>query len=169
MSVGEYLFSFRGRINRAKLWLFVLIVIVVEIVLFIAFAGIFGISAFTVAAAGKDASSILFGGTVAILFFLVCLAICLALFIASISLAVRRLHDRDKSAAWLLVFWGLPFVLDIVGATFSPHGPDNSGGMPAVTLICVFGALGIAIWAFVEFYCLRGTVGENRYGPDPLA
>jgi uncharacterized membrane protein YhaH (DUF805 family) len=169
MRVSEYLFSFRGRINRAKLWLFVLVVIVVEIVLFAVFAGIFGISAFTVAAAGKNASSVLFGGMVAILFFLVCLAIILALFIAGISLTVRRLHDRDKGAAWLLVFWGLPFVLDIVGATFSPHGPDNSGGMGALALICVFGALGITIWGFVEFYCLRGTVGENRYGPDPLA
>ena len=28
---------------------------------------------------------------------------------------------------------------------------------------------GNGLWAFVELYCLRGTEGENRYGPDPLA
>jgi uncharacterized membrane protein YhaH (DUF805 family) len=26
----------------------------------------------------------------------------------------------------------------------------------------------ITIWAFVELGCLRGTIGPNRYGPDPL-
>jgi uncharacterized membrane protein YhaH (DUF805 family) len=26
----------------------------------------------------------------------------------------------------------------------------------------------ITVWAFVELGCLRGTVGPNRYGPDPL-
>ena len=28
--------------------------------------------------------------------------------------------------------------------------------------------LGLAIWAFVWFGCLRGTIGPNDYGPDPL-
>jgi uncharacterized membrane protein YhaH (DUF805 family) len=27
----------------------------------------------------------------------------------------------------------------------------------------------ISVWAFVELGCLRGTVGPNQYGPDPLA
>jgi len=27
----------------------------------------------------------------------------------------------------------------------------------------------ISVWAFVELGCLRGTVGPNRYGPDPLS
>lgn len=27
----------------------------------------------------------------------------------------------------------------------------------------------ISLWAFVELYIFRGTVGDNRYGPDPLA
>jgi uncharacterized membrane protein YhaH (DUF805 family) len=26
----------------------------------------------------------------------------------------------------------------------------------------------ITVWAFVELGCLRGTVGPNRFGPDPL-
>ena len=36
-------------------------------------------------------------------------------------------------------------------------------------------ALGIAcatlifLWVFIELYCLRGTTGDNRFGPDPLA
>ena len=30
-------------------------------------------------------------------------------------------------------------------------------------------SFGITVWAFVELGCLRGTVGSNRYGPDPLS
>jgi uncharacterized membrane protein YhaH (DUF805 family) len=30
-------------------------------------------------------------------------------------------------------------------------------------------AFAITVWAFVELYCLRGTTGPNRFGPDPLA
>lgn len=35
----------------------------------------------------------------------------------------------------------------------------------------IFGlaSLAISIWALVELGFLRGTVGANRYGPDPLA
>ena len=25
------------------------------------------------------------------------------------------------------------------------------------------------LWALVELGCLRGTIGRNQYGPDPLA
>ena len=41
----------------------------------------------------------------------------------------------------------------------SPSGDSSAGGVAAL----------ISLWAFVELYCLRGTVGDNRYGPDPLA
>jgi uncharacterized membrane protein YhaH (DUF805 family) len=30
-------------------------------------------------------------------------------------------------------------------------------------------SFGITVWAFVELGCLRGTMGPNRYGPDPLS
>ena len=37
-------------------------------------------------------------------------------------------------------------------------------------LVIVLGliVLGLNIWFFVEFGCLRGTIGANRYGPDPV-
>jgi uncharacterized membrane protein YhaH (DUF805 family) len=27
----------------------------------------------------------------------------------------------------------------------------------------------LALWAFIELFFFRGTAGENRYGPNPLA
>ena len=58
----------------------------------------------------------------------------LATLIPSISIGVRRLHDLDRTAWWLLIF---------------------------LTLIGIFVLL---VW-----FCLRGTQGPNRFGPDPLA
>jgi uncharacterized membrane protein YhaH (DUF805 family) len=27
---------------------------------------------------------------------------------------------------------------------------------------------GVAIWFFIEFGCMRGTIGPNRFGADPV-
>ena len=60
----------------------------------------------------------------------------LALLLPSLSVQVRRLHDMNRSAWWLLVL------------------------VPPVTVIGVIVLLIMSIFP--------GTVGPNRYGPDPL-
>jgi uncharacterized membrane protein YhaH (DUF805 family) len=44
------------------------------------------------------------------------------------------------------------------------HDRNKSGWWVLISLIPVVGV----VWIFVECGCLRGTGGENRYGPDPL-
>lgn len=168
MNWGSYLFGFQGRINRAKLWLFLLVVIVIEVVYFTMISMMFGMTIFTaMMAGGGHAGAALAGGASILIFALISCAIFIVILIAAIAVTVKRLHDRDKSAIWLLVFWLLPAVLNMIGIASSPG--EASGGRGAVALICGLASLGIAIWAFVELYCLRGTVGDNRFGPDPLA
>jgi uncharacterized membrane protein YhaH (DUF805 family) len=58
----------------------------------------------------------------------------LACFLPSFAVAIRRLHDIDRTGWWWLI------ALTVIG------------------LILLF------IWA-----CIRGTIGPNRFGPDPLA
>src|SRR5215470_15576897 len=58
----------------------------------------------------------------------------LGLFLPSLAVAVRRLHDRDKSGWFFLL-----------------------------VLIPLVGAIILLIW-----FCQRGTIGSNRFGPDPL-
>ena len=58
---------------------------------------------------------------------------CLATVIPSISVAVRRLHDLDKSGWWVLLS-----VVPIIGP----------------------------LWLFI-LYCMAGTSGNNRFGPNP--
>jgi uncharacterized membrane protein YhaH (DUF805 family) len=45
------------------------------------------------------------------------------------------------------------------------HDRDRSGWFLLISLIPIVGA----IWLFVAIGCLRGSVGENRFGPDPVA
>lgn len=65
----------------------------------------------------------------------------LAILIPSIAVAVRRLHDRNMSGWWYLgfiVLSAIPFV----------------GIVAAIAMLVIF--------------CLKGTDGDNRFGPDPL-
>jgi uncharacterized membrane protein YhaH (DUF805 family) len=45
------------------------------------------------------------------------------------------------------------------------HDRDRSGWFLLILLIPIVGA----IWLFVELGCLRGSIGANRFGPDPVA
>jgi uncharacterized membrane protein YhaH (DUF805 family) len=81
-----------------------------------------------------------------------------------LSFTTRRLHDRDKSAWWLVMFYLVPGVLgQSAEATWF-------GGASGTVLhhILVLASLALTIWGFVETGCLRGAAGPNTYGPDPL-
>jgi len=61
--------------------------------------------------------------------------------IPSIALVVRMFHDRDKSGWFYLLFIALSMI-------------------PLLGLV-----VGIGL---IVYFCMRGTVGPNRFGPDPL-
>jgi uncharacterized membrane protein YhaH (DUF805 family) len=136
------LFTFGGRLNRGKYWLGVLIIVL----LYIAAAIIFGIF---YAIAGEMAGAIV-GGAAALAAFIVAIW-------GSIAIGVKRLHDREKSGWWLLLFWVVPGILSGAGSVLGGIGM-------ALSLV----SLAISIWGFVEIGCLKGTTGPNKYGPDPL-
>lgn len=154
-------FSFRGRINRAKYWLVLLILIIAEIIL----KGIHFLveQGWDVVTEQAPEDSIA-GLVTLVVVSLVVLAISLTLFVAGLAAAIKRLHDRDKSAWWLLVFYLLPGVLAVAGA-----GVSWATESWLALLLLGAAAFGISIWAFIELGCLRGTRGVNQYGPDPLA
>jgi uncharacterized membrane protein YhaH (DUF805 family) len=45
------------------------------------------------------------------------------------------------------------------------HDRDRSGWFLLIALIPIVGG----IWLFIELGCLRGSIGGNRFGPDPVA
>jgi uncharacterized membrane protein YhaH (DUF805 family) len=144
------LFSFRGRINRGKYWLAALIYLVV----WIAF-----IAAILMWIGGTNTDNLFSLAGAALLIWLLGLILFIALTWSSLAVGVKRLHDRDKSGWWILLFWLGPSIL----GGWQTATPDLAGGF-----IFSLAAAAIAIWGFVELGCLPGTPGPNRYGPDPL-
>jgi len=167
----NYLFSFQGRINRAKIWLFFLIVMCVWVAFFILFATLVGFSAFT--AQAHNGNGLLAAGGGLLFLGLLSLVVYVALLVAALAVTTKRLHDRDKGAVWLIPFIIVPIVLNgyYVTTVFTKYGLQHlmEANADPVLMVCRLAALALSLWAFVELYCLRGTVGDNRFGPDPLA
>jgi uncharacterized membrane protein YhaH (DUF805 family) len=63
------------------------------------------------------------------------------------------------------MFYLLPGALDQL-AKAAWFG-SAAGTMPRDILVLT--AFALTIWGFVEIGCLSGTIGSNRYGPDPLS
>jgi uncharacterized membrane protein YhaH (DUF805 family) len=135
----ELLFGFRGRINRAKYWLAFLIYFIALFALYVLFSLFFSFP--------TDLLGILLVFSVPMI----------PIIVSSIAVAVKRLHDRNKSGWWLLVFYFLPGVI------------GNIGPYTGVDIVFQLASLGLSIWALVELGFLRGTSGRNQFGPDPLA
>lgn len=92
----------------------------------------------------------------------VALAGCAPIYWLALALLFRRLHDRDKSAWWLVPFQAAPLVLAIVG----PQQLAKAGELVAGLL--VLADVVFVVWGFVEIGLLRGARGPNRYGPEPI-
>jgi len=144
------LFSFHGRINRGKCWLAVLIYIVAWSAFFISTIVWLG---------GLNLDDLWSFAGKGLLLWLVGLILLILGTWSYLAVGVKRLHDRDKSGWWILLFWLGPGIL----GGWPSAAPDLGAG-----LILSLAAAAIAIWAFIELGCLRGTPGPNQYGPDPL-
>lgn len=184
MGIGHYLFSFSGRINRAKQWAGILVGLVFAILISVLLGGTIG-SAVIALTQGKTTVDAIKAMPQFLTFEVGACALYLLGFYVGIAIATKRLHDRNKSAWWLLIFFALPLILQIPALQFLPtlfahladvmraardHLPPPA--LPVEPPLVVIGrgaATIIGLWAFVELYILRGTVGDNRFGPDPLA
>ena len=101
MNLSTMLFSFAGRINRARYWLTGFA------------AGVVGMPAVLGIAVGI--------GRVYLVAIAIAVAVFLALIWINLALSIKRLHDRDKSAWWLLLFYGVPAILrPLDWVTFRP-------------------------------------------------
>jgi len=139
MDYTNLLFSFEGRINRAKYWLAVLIWFVIWVVaLAVGLALMYGVNAW-----------------LGIILFVI---VGIPAIVSGLAIAIKRLHDRDKSGWWVVLFYVVPSILNQLA--------QHMGG---AGIILALASLAISIWGFVEIACLRGTVGPNQYGADPLA
>ncbi len=87
------LFSFQGRINRAKFWL---VHVVMWVVVLVVFGAILGSAAVSSDPQAALQSVGVVGGLILLVVYILALWIGLAI-------AAKRWHDRNKSAWWILI------------------------------------------------------------------
>jgi uncharacterized membrane protein YhaH (DUF805 family) len=142
-----HLFNPSGRTNRAKWWLSVLLYMILYA---IALALLYALS--------TQGMEILGGVIMAV--------VGVGILVSSILIAIRRLHDRDKSGHWLWLLYVLPGVVSGIGNVLVLVVATTEALL--IGMLLSLGSLGFSIWALVWLGCLRGTQGPNRFGPDPV-
>lgn len=164
MGALDLFFGFGGRINRGKFWLTLVVWLLIWIV---------AIPAFVVGGLAILGSNVSDGSLpnledpVALLrmirdygiLSLIILAFIIVSWVSAFAVGIKRLHDRDRSGWWTLLFYFGPAVLVLA---------QNSADGALTSLVLGLGALAISVWWLVELGFLRGTSGPNRFGPDPL-
>ncbi len=130
--------DFKGRANRREYWLFTVFTIILQVVAGL-MAGIMHVIGSGIPAA--DIVAVLGGG------------LSLFLFIPSLSVTCRRLHDTNRTAWWVLL--GLPaMLLNVVRLVL---------GLPLGQFLPFEGFAGLCALALLVFMILRGTPGRNRF------
>ena len=140
MNLINLLFSYQGRINRGKFWLAVLMFVIFSII--IGLLLIIPVLGWILAGIGY-----------------------VAMLVASIFVTIKRLHDRNKPGWWVVIFCVLPMILSSASAYIAYDAEEQT----SVSMLLSLVSLAISLWAFVELGCLRGTIGPNQYGADPIA
>jgi uncharacterized membrane protein YhaH (DUF805 family) len=152
------LFSYNGRINRAQYWLGGFGVFFVGFLLIIALA----IGSGANFADAKDNPAAAIGALAS--FFLWLGLILLVMSWCSLSMQVKRFHDRGQSGWWSLLAY-----VPSLGATFGIIG--SLGGTPEQMAAAIqpysMLSMVIGLGFFINLGCLPGTQGANKYGDPP--
>lgn len=138
-----YLFTrVEGRISRQTFWLGILAITVIGVPV-IALAAFLG---------GGTA------GAIANLFFLWC----------GFALAAKRAQDRNMHYLFVAAYFALVAIVTNLTASQQKmmRGMADQQSPAVVVASLVF--LAYVIFLFVQLGLRRGTVGPNKYGPDPL-
>jgi uncharacterized membrane protein YhaH (DUF805 family) len=136
-------FSFQGRSSRLGYWRTVLALTVLSAVAEGLVVGGVQVSTVVAAIAG---------------------ALFLPLTVANIAVAVRRLHDRGKSAWWLIPYCAMPFGLIASTKLMAFETEPVRGTTAVIVLTLVLTAAVLTIWGWIEIGFLRGQPKTNRYG-----
>jgi uncharacterized membrane protein YhaH (DUF805 family) len=88
-----------------------------------------------------------------------------------IALLVKRIHDRNKSGWLVWVLYGpmiLAMLFTIAAFIAIALGSGEIASLGIISGVLWVAVVVVAIWFFIEFGCMRGTVGVNQYGADPV-
>lgn len=195
MPVLRFLFSFSGRAGRSHYLFFFLIAVGLTLG-YLAAAYTYLAPAEIEADAGLPPAWV---DRLVIASGLAAIASEILMFFMALALSARRLHDRGKSAWWMLLLlfgtWGFDYLalsinyacavsslplyglfdflsLDIACARL-PLAAETvtvlDARFPLTGFVAAIIASGFTLWSFVELCLMPGTKGANRFGPEPKA
>ena len=151
----RFLFTtFDGRIGRKQFWMGIIVLIIASFALIVVVG-------------------LLLGTFIPItILSLICSLIMLY---PALALSLKRLFDRNKAInPWAYIFFGPGILINImqrlgIGFTSAEVG-DIMDPFPTNGLTIALSGITaiIGIWALVELGFLKGTTGDNEFGPDPV-
>ena len=141
--VRRLLFPFRARVNRKHFWNILLLYSLLGFLLFAMIEG--AVEAGLSRIVGVVLEGLLGAGIV----------------LSLAALAIARLHDRNMSGWWILLYCGVPAAA--AGAAFIFSEPPS----PLINF-CILVLVGSVAWALFALGCQSGEVGPNRFGPEGL-
>lgn len=147
MDFGFILTSTSGRIPRSQWWAGLAILVVIALILGVLVTFVLG-GAMTV------------GGRIAML------VLNLLLLYPAYALSAKRFQDRNKPGSLALIGIGLSFLQSLLTVFGLMGNPFNQNALDYIFGILL---LIVGVWYLIELGILRGTVGSNTYGEDPLA
>ena len=137
--------DFSGRAPRAEYWWYTLALVIAYIIIMIV-ESIAGLKGMVLGVYGP-----------------LTLLLALGTIVPNLAVGVRRLHDTNRSAWWLLLLAPY-FVFGILTVMALRSG----GGMAAVGAAGIVGIVGfICCIGYLVLMVLPGTAGGNRFGPNP--
>jgi uncharacterized membrane protein YhaH (DUF805 family) len=141
-------FNFRGRAQRSEYWWFILFTLLGSVLLSVLEGLVFGYS--------PDSAE---GGAFSAVFSLL-------VFIPSLSLGWRRLHDTNRSGLWLLLPYAT-LIWMVTALVILGLETDGDGGtaIAALAIGGVFVFIGSLIWVIIML-ARDSDVSANRYGPS---
>jgi uncharacterized membrane protein YhaH (DUF805 family) len=166
MGFKRFFFSFDGRINRTKFWLgafAILGTMLLALALLATISTIFeiGNGRFSINLIAISASVHMkyAEAPVDLWWFPQIVTVPMQMLFgwAYAAIAIKRLHDRDNSAWWIIPYVGLAGLNNQFGKLLG-----DTTGLVAAAVAIPF------IWGFIELGFLKGTAGTNRFGANPL-
>lgn len=164
-SILKFLFTMDGRATRKQFWLNYLLTLIglnmaISVLLMVILMGFTGM----LSSSASELIGLVFAAGAGLLY----LFMTVVNIWASVAVPMKRFHDRNMSGWWVL--W---FGLIIYGGYFlglvmidNMFGFGDAERFAGITLLS---AAGLALLGqFVILGFLPGTVGENKYGADPL-
>jgi uncharacterized membrane protein YhaH (DUF805 family) len=170
MAIKDLFTGFKGRISRKSFWLGSLVVLIVQLLAIFLIAKILGYQAFPMPGETDPAAYMTIHRQFSITSALATLLVAWP----STAVLLKRLHDRNRSIAWLLFYW-VPSIcyslINLADLGMHPVALSNGHiiGFPTpLGGIALLASLAVSVFGLIDMGLLKGTEGPNQFGDDPL-